>query len=346
MYQSYYEVFKQGESLEKTIDLIMSSENDICSFFAKKDFDEVVFVACGSSYWLSTSACMTLQEKLGVRCSAITSGEIVMNPDYYKKAFKKPFVIAPSRSGNTSETIIALNFLKENFGSKVLSIIEYNNSAIAGISDLVLEIPWANEISVCQTRSFSNLYLSCIAIAAVVSGDQTLLKDLKKYIAEFEQHSTKAENQLRNIIKEFSGCKSLVTIGNGKQFGITCEGAYICIEMAQFTSNYYNTLELRHGPIVMLDPSYLVTVYSCGNSRKLEENMALDSRKKGAKVAAICAMDDFKNADYCFSLGRNACAETIALYGIMVMQGFAHLKAVDMGIDPDNPKELVPWIKL
>lgn len=346
MCESYNEVFNQGNELRKTYDYVASKRDEISSFLKMGDFHEVVFIACGSSYWLSLSACMTWQEKLGVRCSAVKSGDIVMNPEYYKKAYDRPLVIAPSRSGSTSETLIAVKLFKETYGSRVLSLVEYDNSPILALSDLALHIPWANEISVCQTRSFSNLYLACIMLSAITAGDEALLGDLDKYLREFGACRERSENQIRQIIKEFPEWKSLVTLGNGKQYGVTIEGAYIAIEMAQFPSNYYGTLEFRHGPIVMADKSYLVTVFSGGNGVEHEENMARDTQQKGARVAVICSEDKFKHVDYVFSLGWKAFPETVALFGIMVMQGFAQLKAVDLGIDPDNPKELVPWIKI
>ncbi|HEY5586382.1 MAG TPA: SIS domain-containing protein [Ruminiclostridium sp.] len=346
MFESYAEVFGQGDSLRKTFDYTKQKETEIIKFFKESEYQEVVFIACGSSYWLSMSACMTMQEKLGIKCSAVKSGDIVMNPEYFKKAYKKPLVIAPSRSGTTSETLIAIKLFKDTYDSKVISIVEYPDSPILQLSDFVMEIPWANEISVCQTRSFSNLYLTCIMFSAIVSGDDAMLSDLDRYISEFVQHATRSENLINSIIKELPQWKSLVTLGNGKQYGVTIEGAYIAIEMAQFPSNYYGILEFRHGPIVMADDSYFVTIFSGGNGKEHEEKMAADTRDKGAKVAVICAEDTFKNVDYCFSLGRKACPEVVALFGIMIMQGFAHLKAVDLGIDPDNPKELVPWITI
>lgn len=345
-YASYGEVFRQGECLQKTFTVILSLEEDLKQFFDVGDFDEVVFVACGSSYWLSTAACMTFQQKTGIRASAVTSGDVVMQPDYYLKAYSKPLVIAPSRSGSTTETLIALKLFRETCNSRVLSLVENPEAAIAAVSDYIISMPWANETSVCQTRSFSNLYMASVLIAAVLIGDTPWIEALGKYINTFDQHSQKAEQTIGNLIHAFPQWKSLVTLGSGVQTGVAFEGAYICIEMAQFPSNYYATMELRHGPIVMLDDTALVCLFSGGKGRIQEETIAQDARNKGAKVAAITAVDNFVNTDIRFNLGWDAPPEITALYGIMVMQGFAHLKAVDLGIDPDNPKDLVPWIKL
>lgn len=348
MYNSYDEIFSQGDILKETYEEISANSDRIKDFFNvdNYDYEEIVFVACGSSYWLSMSACMTFQEKLGKRCFAVKSGDVVMNTDYYLNAYKKPLLIAPSRSGNTSETLMALKSLRDHYRCRILCMVEDKEASIINLCDLVLEFPWAFEVSVCQTRSFSNLYMASVMVAALAGGDDSLLKDLRRYIDDFDRISGNAENLLGRIIRDFPQCDKLITLGNGKIYGVSIEGAYIAIEMALLPSNYYGTLEFRHGPVVMADPAYLVVFFSGGNGRKYEEDMALDVRRKGSKIIAISSGDDFINADYRFNIGREAAPEVVALYGIMVMQGFAHLKAVDLGRDPDSPGDLVQWIKL
>ena len=141
-------------------------------------------------------------------------------------------------------------------------------------------------------------------------------------------------------------CDSLVVIGSGKQYGVAVEAAYIGIEMAAFTSNYYSTLELRHGPIVRLGQNTLVAVVSNAAARAYEENMACDSRRKGAKVLALIDEGGFQNADWVFEMDSRQEPEVLALYAVAVMQGFAHCKAVQLGLDPDHPAELVPFIQI
>jgi len=54
---------------------------------------------------------MTFQMNTGIRAFAVTSGDVVMHPEFYRKAYRKPLIIAPSRSGNTTETRLALKFI-------------------------------------------------------------------------------------------------------------------------------------------------------------------------------------------------------------------------------------------
>lgn len=79
---------------------------------------------------------MTLQERLGKRCSALKSGDIVMNKDYYGKTYKKPLVIGPSRSGSTSETLMALEFFRNNYAKeRYMSVIHNTDQNRVFISD-------------------------------------------------------------------------------------------------------------------------------------------------------------------------------------------------------------------
>lgn len=346
MYQSYQEIFGQYQSLTETFKYILERKNTIKEFFAHNQPEEVVFVACGSSYWLSKSAAMTFENKTGIKSYAVTSGNVIMNKDYFQKAYKGPLVIAPSRSGNTTETLYAVEFIKETCNAKVLSISENEDALIRNSSELFLCIPWANEISICQTRSFSNLYLSVILIAALVGNDQALIRDLEKYLVKLESLGPDVENKIKKIVDTFSNWENLVVLGNGELYGVAIEGAYICIEMAQQKANYYQTLELRHGPIIMLDDSYLTVIFSNGKEKKLEEDVIRDCQNKGAKCLVISPLDNFETADYSFNLGWDAFPEVLALYGSFVMQGLAYYKAVNKGINPDMPAGLVSWIKI
>lgn len=347
MYYSYKEIFGQGEILQKTWHYVIEKELEIQKFWEKTIFEEIVFVACGSSYWASMSACMTMQEQTGKECSMVKSGEVVMNPEFYRKRYRNPLVIAPSRSGSTTETVKALELFKEAYGSKVFALVEYENSAVEALADYCLHLPWANETSICQTRSFSSLYMSMILVAGIWSGNNVLTKDLKRYADHAEKHAVEAESLIQKITDEFKEWESLVALGQGKQYGVVVEGAYINIEMAQLPAHYFSILEWRHGPIVLSGVSYLAAITAGSKeARQLEEAMAKETRDTGAKVLAISGNQDFVQADYKISLGWDACQETTALFSVMVLQGIAYYQALRKGINPDKPGNLVSWISI
>ncbi|MBA4167480.1 MAG: SIS domain-containing protein [Chitinophagaceae bacterium] len=345
MYKSHKEIFRQDISLEETLRYVLSMEKEINDFFIRNEFDEIVFVACGSSYWLSLSAVETFSETIGIRCSAITSGDVVMNPDQYVNRYGKPLIIAPSRSGNTTETIKAIDFLKERYSCPVLAIVEYEDTKLGIRADLLLNIPWAKEISICQTRSFSNLYLVCILIPAILKNNQAFLSEIRQYINLFENLSGEAEKYIKNIFdkNDFEG---LITLGNGKLFGLICEGAYITVEMAQAPAHFYYTLEFRHGPIVLLDETYLVVLCSMGNQDELEINLIKDIQAKGARVLCIADSDNIIQADFSLTIGKKVPQEITGLYISFVTQAIAYYKALALEVNPDVPRDLVQWIQI
>lgn len=346
MYQSYSEIFKQNESLEKTLNCVLSSEKEILELFEKSNPDEIVFIACGSSYWSSLSAVMTITEKIGIRCSAVKSGDIVLNSEYYQKLYKKPLIIAPSRSGSTSETLLAIDLFKKWYASPVLSFVGFENAPILAMSDLAIEMNWINEISICQTRAFSSLYLSEILIGAILGKDNQFIVQLKNFIKNFDQLSELVDNKIQQLIRELPDYKSLIVVANGKQYGVAIEGAYINVEMAQFPSHYYGTLELRHGPIVMVDKNYLTFIFCKSKPTDYEIKLIAEIKKAGGKTVIIATEDVNSNADYSFVYGTETEPEVIALFGVFVLQALAHHKAIQLGLNPDQPKELVQWIKI
>ena len=339
-YLSHEEIHKKYISLEQTLDYILENKILIHDFFS--EIGDIVFVACGSSYWMSLSAHKTMKMKTGRRAYAVKAGEVILCPEEFKGLYDNPVFVCPSRSGRTRELLDAADILKSLYpGSRVLSVVEYTDNQLGTKSDMTLNISWANEKSVCQTRSFSSLYTACITIAAILGGDWAFIENVKKYIQNAPLLYLKHEAAAREIA-DASKVNSLVTLGNGLQYGITVEGAYIVVEMAQFNANYFQILEYRHGPIVTARPGTSVFICSGGNEEH-ERKIAGEIRAAGAKVYTVTPFDvDW--VDYAFSMDGFYEKEIIALHFAFVMQSFAYHFAVSLGRDPDNPGNLVRYI--
>lgn len=344
-YDSYDEIHKQYISLGQTLDYILENKQQITDFFANEsNAGDIVFIACGSSYWMSLSAHKTMKLKTKRRSYAVKAAEIVLCPDEFRGLYDNPVFVCPSRSGRTKEVLEAVDMLKSIYPkSRVLSVIEYTKNDLGAKSDMTLNINWANEKSVCQTRSFSNLYIAFIAMAAIIGGDEAFINNLKEYIKNAPALYAKHEPLIRDIA-DAAKIKSLVTLGSGLQYGITVEGAYIVIEMSQFDANYYQLLEYRHGPIVTAGSGTAVFICSGGHDGH-ERKLAGEIRETGAKVYAV-ALSEVEWADGVFSISMGDCCakELIALHFIFVMQSFAYYFAVSHGKDPDNPGNLVSYI--
>lgn len=343
MYESRREILNQADALLKTAEAVLSHRERIARFFERQG--DIVFVACGSSYWASLSAMRTLQMAHHRSTHAVKAGDVMMNPAEYADCFEAPLLIVPSRSGTTTEQLEAVRILREAYGeAPVLSLIVSDDSPLEDASDLVIRIPWCNEISVCQTRSFSCLYLGMVMLAALY--DEELLHGMRRYLGVSEALAERDFPRVEALVKAREGRDRVVAIGSGRQYGVTIEGAYICVEMAQIPANYYTVTELRHGPIVTVDDQTTLFVCSMRGARPIEEQMAREAKAQGAHVVAVTAEERFEGADTLFSLGGDYPPEAVALHFVFVMQAYAHALAVQKGLNPDQPGDLVRAIHL
>lgn len=340
-FYSHEEIHGQYISLGLTLDYILKNEKSIKNFFEQPG--DIVFLASGSSYWMSLSAHKTMHLFTGRRTFAVMAGEIVMCPDEFIKLFESPMILVPSRSGLTQECLEAIDILIEAYPSaRILSVTEYTENKLMERSDLHLSIGWANERSVCQTRSFSNLYLAFITIAAIVGERKGFIKQLRNYLAHAPALYAMHENDIKSIISE-NQITSLVTLGSGLQYGVAIEGAYIVIEMAEFSSNYYQLLEYRHGPIVTAGKGTAVFICANGQLQETESKLAAEIRETGACVYLVtCSPQDW--ADHTFSLESEYAKEIVSLHFVFVLQSFAYHFSIARMKNPDKPGNLTPFI--
>ena len=340
-YLSHGEIHTQYIALEKTLDYMLNNASKIQEFFA--DDGDIVMLACGSSYWMSLSAHKTIKVKTDRRAYALKAGDVVLCPEEYTGMFNNPVFLCPSRSGLTGELLDAVDIMLSLYpGAKVFSITEYENNKLAVKSDLALSIPWANEESVCQTRSFSCLYLAFTTLGAILGNDDAFICDLRTYLKSAPDLYREQEVKIRDIADP-TKATSLVTLGGGLQYGVVVEGAYIVIEVAEFLANYYQLLEYRHGPIVTAGKGTAVFICA-GMSSMHEAKMAKEIKDTGANVYVIKPGEAVSFADHTFSCGDVTDKEIIALHFIFVLQSFAYYFAIARGKNPDNPGNLVPFI--
>lgn len=340
-YLSWTEIHKQNHEMKMTFDYIISRQADIVQFFADTSRD-IVFLACGSSYWMSLSAHKTWALLTGRRCFAVKAGDVVLAPEEYTSAFSNPYILCPSRSGLTGEVLDAIGILKSYWpDAKVFSITEFEPNSLSALSDLNLRMPWVGETSVCQTRSFSCLYAAFTTIAAILSDNRKLLDDLAKYMDHASELYRLGEEQAIRLVEKLPKMH-VVSLAVGRQYGVAIEGAYIVTEMAEQPSNYYQLLEYRHGPVVTAGNKTVVFI-CCGGNDQHEEKMAQEARARGATICTIsgCAKPW---ADFAFDLGGEYQQEVVALHFVFVLQSIAFHLALALGGNPDSPGGLVQYI--
>ena len=337
-HMAFDEIFRSADNLRRTFDHLRSRGDELVSFVRDARPGEIVFLASGSSYWLSMAAALTWQRETGIRCCAVKSCDVVMDPACFERGLNRPLLVCASRSGMTAETNTASERLVEAYGAPLLVLSEAEGTPMAERAGAFVCMPWAHEGSVMQTQSFVNLYLALVMLAAMVSGNDGLLGELDRYLDELPSLAEDVVGRTRAVRYDlFPGYGRLVSLGSGCQYGVAIEGAYVQQEIGRLQSGYFSTLEYRHGPFLTNTDDTLFCVTSTGRDRDLEEHAIAELHRTRAMVLAVCAEGGLAGADFTFSLGRPAAPEVVALYAILVMQGLAYWQAVRSGGDPDNP---------
>jgi len=102
-----------------------------------RGYDQVVFIGCGSTYYLSLSAAALFQSLTGIICRAFPSSELVLYPaSVYSGSTGQTLLVAISRSGLTTETLKAVQNFKAGARGKVLTVSNYEDSPLAQMGDL------------------------------------------------------------------------------------------------------------------------------------------------------------------------------------------------------------------
>ena len=339
---TYKEMHDTFNALEKTAAYIEHHWADIEAFFKGKT--RFVFVGCGSSYSNAKSYAMICNMSTGIPAIALAAGDVLLHAERYKSFLNESAVVFISRSGRTSELIIALDAIKEQgCDIPVASFVCADGTPLGEKSDLVLSTPWAFDESVCQTRCVTNAYFMAAYISAKIRDDTSVLLDLRLMITEGAAYLEKAEDLAKELAEQ--PWTHAVVLADAELEGIAEEGALVFKEVCQLPSSYHHLLDVRHGPMVLIGEKTLVLV-ALGTSNELEQKLLDDLRAKGANVVAFSDVNaEHEGIRYsCF--GEQLSHITKGIPFIILCQMVAYYKSKETGADPDKPTGLDPWISL
>jgi fructoselysine-6-P-deglycase FrlB-like protein len=345
MYLIKEEIFSQYKALKKTYEYFIEKAAVIKDIKENK-FNSLTFIGSGSSYCLSKSGEISAKMQLGIPANSLAAGDLILNFSHYDNYIRNTMMIIITRSGSTSEIILALKEVKSKFNIPCILICARNNSDLSNIVDLDLEIPWAFDESVCQTRTVSNLYTANLLLLAIMANNQMLIKEIKSAIDNGDKFIAQYTDFLKKIAQSSSWNK-VVVLADSELQGIAEEGALAFKEISQVPSNYYHILDVRHGPIVMIDKKTLVIIASSPERVSYQADLIGDLKDKGAKVVTIGNEDEkFHNVDLHITIPAFKNYGVRGIPFIFVVQAIAYFKAICKGVNPDVPDGLDPWIKL
>lgn len=344
MYLTYKEIFEQYEALRRTYDYLMTRRCELEEFYARVQPGSLTFLGAGSGYTLCISGEISTKIHLGLPANALAAGDLMINFKHYQAMLKNSLIIAPSRSGGTSEVIRALSRAKaEKIPS--LGISAQADSPINEQAELVLEIPWAFDESVCQTRTVTNFYAINLILIGIWRGNEKLLQEINQAIT----HGPEFMARYKGLAIEVANhpWEKVVILADSELEGVAQEGALAFMEIPQIPSNYFHVLDVRHGPIILIDEKTLVLVVTSPSESMLQKSLVQDLKAKGAKVVTLTSQgqEEF-GADWQVAFEPYEHFGVLGIPFIFIPQAIAYYKAIALGLNPDLPQGLEARIDL
>ncbi len=296
---------------------------------------DVVVTGCGSTHYLALTAASLLRAA-GRRAWAVPASELLPDADPVMADPSRTALLVFSRSGTTTETVLAVEQYRRLGGATVIAVTCHPDAPLARAADIVWVAAAAAERSVAQTRSFSAMLLIAQAIAGAVGGADPSVLD--KLPAHAERLLADARVPTSEIARDLA-YTSFYFLASDPLFGVASEGMLKLKEMSLTSSEAYHSMEFRHGPMSMCDPSAVV-VGLVSPERATHELAVLDDvRPMSGRVVTV---GDRAHLNVPGSLPRWA---RPVLY-LMPLQLLALERALAKGLDPDHPRHLTAVIHL
>lgn len=260
------------------------------------------------------------------------------------------FVIAISQSGETADTLAALELAKSK-GATIFGICNVVGSSIPRITDAGAYTHAGPEIGVASTKAFTAqvtaLILMSLSIAqkrGAISSQRVreLLIEMETIPGKVEQ-TLKTDAMLKEIAAEFKDSRNFLYLGRGYGFPIALEGALKLKEISYIHAEGYPAAEMKHGPIALIDEEMPVVVIATqhSNYEKVISNIQEVRARKGIVIAIATEGDEHikQHADYVIYIP--ACEEAmLPLLATIPLQLLSYHIAVMRGCNVDQPRNL------
>ena len=245
-----------------------------------------LFVACGSSYYLSRTIAAQWTKLLQASCTAVPASELLFAPHEVMRRTGARQVVLVSRSGKTTEVLRAAEWLRANAAVRTLAVTCSEVSALEELCTHTLKLPWADEKSMVMTRSFTSILLLFERLGAKLAGDGVLASSLdalpEKAATWFGANADKI--RALGAKRRFA---DFVFLGQGAHYWLAQEAALKLTEMSSSYAQAYHTLEFRHGPKSIASKDTLITFFLSDAAAEEESLLVGELKKLGAVIFVL-----------------------------------------------------------
>lgn len=348
------EIHEQPRSIRDCMRGRMYPQQGFVQLGGLKDYQEtlrqanrIIIVACGTSWHAGLVGEYLIEEYARVPVSVEYASEFrYRNPIIYEN----DVVIAISQSGETADTLAAIEIAKER-GATILGICNVVGSSIPRLTHAGVYTHAGPEIGVASTKAFTAQVTVLTLMAfyiAQLRGKMSqgrfveLLSELET-IPELVQETLGCEEATRFIAEEIKDATNAIFLGRGIGFPVALEGALKLKEISYIHAEGYPAAEMKHGPIALIDENMPVVVIATQNSsyEKVISNIQEVKARKGRVIAIVTKGDKAVRelADYTIEI-PHADEAFLPLLASIPLQLLSYHTALLRGCNVDQPRNL------
>lgn len=345
------EIFEQPRAISDTLEGVLSFTPEL---FGKEagivfnQIDAIQILACGTSYYSGMTARYWLESIAGIP----TNVEIASEYRYREPAINpNALVIVISQSGETADTMAALQYAKQLGHKHTLSICNVATSAMVRETELSYLTRAGVEIGVASTKAFTTqlaaLYLLTLTLAKLrgrlnAEQEASQLKQLRHLPAALTSVLA-LEPQIIAWADAFARKENALFLGRGLHYPIALEGALKLKEISYIHAEAYPAGELKHGPLALVTEEMPVVTVAPNDTmiEKLKSNMQ-EVRARGGQLYVFADADSHITSSEGLHVIRlpEHYGQLSPILHTLPLQLLAYHTALARGTDVDKPRNL------
>ena len=348
------EIFEQPGAAANTLEMVTNARSISPRLFGAeaesilRRIDSVLILACGTSYHAGVVARYWIEAIAGLPCNVEIASEY-----RYRASVPNPraLVVTISQSGETADTIAALNHAKSLGHAFCLTICNVAESALVRQSDLRFLTRAGPEIGVASTKAFTTQLAALVLLTAVLAkqrGRITVEREAElihalRHLPAALSHVLQVEPSIKTWAARFAVREHALFLGRGIHYPIALEGALKLKEISYIHAEAYPAGELKHGPLALVDSNMPVVAIAPRDAllEKLKSNMQ-EVRARGGELYVLADQDAHIEASdgvHVITLTDHAGILSPILHTIP-LQLLAYHTALARGNDVDKPRNL------
>ncbi|WP_295122188.1 glutamine--fructose-6-phosphate transaminase (isomerizing) [uncultured Chitinophaga sp.] len=312
-----------------------------------KNANRIIIVACGTSWHAGLIAEYVIEELCRIPVEVEYASEFRYRNPVVNKG---DVIIAISQSGETADTLVAMEAAKEK-GAIILGVCNVVGSSIARLSHAGAYTHAGPEIGVASTKAFTaQLAVLCLIGLKLAKDKGTIttqrfqhLLDELDAISDKVAIALKLNDEIAIIAAKYKDARDFLFLGRGYNFPVALEGALKLKELSYIHAEGYPAAEMKHGPIALVDDQLPVVFVATKDSyyEKIVSNIQEIKARKGKVIAVITEGDETIRSMADDVIVVPEADELVApILSVIPLQLLAYHVGVQKGLDVDKPRNL------